>query len=80
MGVWVSGESEVKANSLPTKERGPCHILTLPYSQQIRSQLILSLEDHNVCGHKLPGKLKKKKHPHNLMQSLLEGRAAEKKY
>ena len=49
---------------------------------RVGSQLILSGEDHNVYGHKLSGMLKKKmkKHPHNLMRSDLEGRAAEKKH
>ena len=73
---------KLKLIQLPSKKGGLLNILTLPYGQQVRSQLILLGEDQNVFGHKLPGKLKKKKkkHPHNLMQSLLEGRAAEKKY
>ena len=54
----------------------------LPYGQQERSQLILSGDDHDVYGHKLPGMLinKKKKHPHNLMRTDLEGKSAEKKH
>ena len=75
---------KVKLNltQLPNKERGWCNISTLPYGQQVRSQLFLSGEDQNVFGHKLPGKLKKKKkkHPHNLLRSVLEGGAAEKKH
>ena len=50
--------------------------------QQLRSQLNLSGEDQDIYGHKLPEKSrkKKKKHPHNLIRSVLEGRAAEKKH
>ena len=50
--------------------------------QQKRAQLVLSGEDDDVYAHKLPGKSKKKKkkHPHNLMRSVMEGRSAEKKH
>ena len=50
-------------------------------NQKLKVQLCID-DDDDVVGHKLPGKSKKKKnkHPHNLMKSVNEGRAAEKKH
>ena len=53
----------------PRKSKGP------------KTQLIES-RGEQIVAHKLPGKSKKirKKHPHNLMDAVLAGRAAEKKH
>ena len=50
--------------------------------QRVKTQLFLSGQDDDVFAHKLPGKSKKKKkkHPHNLMKSVMEGRSAERKH
>ena len=56
----MGGEVKSKLTQLPTKERGSRNFSTLPYVQQIRSLVILSREDHNMYGHKLLGKLKKR--------------------
>ena len=50
-------------------------------AQQLSVQMLVT-ETDDIVGHKLPGKSKKKKkkHPHNLMKSVAEGRAAEKKH
>ena len=64
LGGWCLGgwrKWSKRLAQLPTKERGSCIILMLPYGQQVRSQLFLSGEDHDVYVYKLSRKLKNKK-------------------